>query len=157
MLWIGPVFNFFFSFYCSGFCSASNMDFVEGSWNENSGIHTKHGYNSSSNSNSSSISSISSSSSDSDHKMTAGASELEGDADSLACRQSGLSSNDQLENDCNKLVLHYLQRIVFIIFESTVIHGQMCMSDSQLDMGSQTWQFPIIYRLLVKRWTLYLI
>lgn len=56
--------------------------------------------------------------------MTAGGSELEGDADSLACGQSGLSTIDQLENDCNKLVLHYLQRIVFIIFESTVIHGQ---------------------------------
>lgn len=85
------------------------MDFMEGSLTEISGIHTKHGYNSSSNSNSSSISTISSSSSDSDHKITTGASELEGDADSLACGQSGLSSNDQQENDSNKLVLHHLQ------------------------------------------------
>lgn len=97
----------FFSEYCSGFCSASNMDCMEGSTAEINGIHTKHGYNSSSNSNTSSIGSISSSSSDSDHKMTAGARELEADADSLTCRQSGLSSNDQSENDCTKMVLHY--------------------------------------------------
>jgi mediator of RNA polymerase II transcription subunit 13 len=89
------------------------MDFVEGSWTEINGIHTKHGYNSSSNSNTSSIGSISSSSSDSDHKMSTGARELEADADSLTCRQSGLSSNDQLENDCTKSVLHYLQRNSF--------------------------------------------
>lgn len=100
---------FFLSHYCSGFCSGSDMDFMEGSWNEINGMHTKNGCNSSSNSNNSSISSISSSSSDSDHKMTTGASELEGDADSLTCRQSGLTSNDQLENDCPKLVLCYLQ------------------------------------------------
>lgn len=84
------------------------MDFVEGSWTEINGIHAKHGYNSSSNSNSSSISTISSSSSDSDHKMATGAGELEGDADSLTCRQSGLSSNHLLENG-PILVLHYLQ------------------------------------------------
>jgi hypothetical protein len=142
------------------------MDFVEGSWNEISGIHTKHGYNSSNNSNSSSISSISSSSSDSDHKMTTGASELDGDADSLACRQSGLSSNDQLENDCNKLVLHFLQRIVFIIiFESTVIHGHkhVCQIPSWT-RGLKTWLFSIIYRQghdhmyeTHLKWTLYLL
>lgn len=67
---------------------------------------SQHGYNSSSNSNSSSISSISSSSSDSDYKMNSGANDLEADADSLTCRQSGLSSNDQLENDFPRLVLH---------------------------------------------------
>jgi hypothetical protein len=39
-----------------------------------------------------------------DYKMSTG--ELEADADSLSCRQSGLSSNDQMENDGLKLVLH---------------------------------------------------
>ncbi|KAG2675251.1 hypothetical protein I3760_13G175200 [Carya illinoinensis] len=92
--WIGPSLpGSCFFMHCG-----SNMDLVEGSWTEINGIHAKHGYNSSSNSNSSSISTISSSSSDSDHKMITGASELEGDADSLTCRQSGLSSNHQLEN-----------------------------------------------------------
>ncbi|KAF3953058.1 hypothetical protein CMV_021455 [Castanea mollissima] len=97
--WIGPSLpGSSFFMHC-----ASNMDFMEGSTAEINGIHTKHGYNSSSNSNTSSIGSISSSSSDSDHKMTAGARELEADADSLTCRQSGLSSNDQSENDCTKM------------------------------------------------------
>lgn len=86
--------------------SADNIDSMEG-WTETN-KHSQHGYNSSSNSNSSSISSISSSSSDSDYKMTTGVSELEADADSLNCRQSGLSSNNQLENDCPKLVFIYL-------------------------------------------------
>lgn len=68
----------------------------------------QHGYNSSSNSNSSSIGSISSSSSDSDRRMTMEGGDLEADADSLSCRQSGLSSNDHLENDGPKLVLHFI-------------------------------------------------
>ncbi|XP_050278302.1 mediator of RNA polymerase II transcription subunit 13 isoform X3 [Quercus robur] len=97
--WIGPSLpGSSFFMHC-----ASNMDFMEGSTAEINGIHTRHGYNSSSNSNTSSIGSISSSSSESDHKMTAGARELEADADSLTCRQSGLSSNDQSENDCTKM------------------------------------------------------
>ncbi|KAJ6702761.1 hypothetical protein OIU85_028791, partial [Salix viminalis] len=81
-------------------------DFLEGSWIESNGLRMQHSFNSSSNSNSSSISSISSGSSDSDYKMTT--SELEADADSLSCRQSGLSSNDQMENDGLKLVLLFI-------------------------------------------------
>ncbi|EOY08936.1 RNA polymerase II transcription mediators isoform 1 [Theobroma cacao] len=80
--------------HCDG-----NIDSMERSWVEFSGIHTQHCYNSSSNSNNSSISSISSSSSDS---VTTGARDLEADADS-SCRQSGLSSNDQMEIDCLKM------------------------------------------------------
>lgn len=73
-------------------------------WFESNGIHKRHSYNSSSNSNSSSIGSISSSSSDSDTGVTTGAGELEADADSVTCRQSGLSTNDQFENDGRKMV-----------------------------------------------------
>ncbi|XP_015878817.2 mediator of RNA polymerase II transcription subunit 13 isoform X3 [Ziziphus jujuba] len=95
--WIGPSLSGSSYFmHC-----ADNIDSMEG-WTEIN-KRTQHGYNSSSNSNSSSISSISSSSSDSDYKMSTGVSELEADADSLNCRQSGLSSNDQLENDVPKL------------------------------------------------------
>ncbi|KAL9407431.1 hypothetical protein Peur_004403 [Populus x canadensis] len=95
--WIGPSLpGSSFFMHCGG-----DTDFLEGSWIESNGVRMQHGYNSSSNSNSSSISSISSGSSDSDYKMTTG--ELEADADSLSCRQSGLSSNDQMENDGLKL------------------------------------------------------
>lgn len=73
-------------------------------WFESNGIPKRHSYNSSSNSNSSSIGSISSSSSDSDTGVTTGAGELEADADSVTCRQSGLSTNDQFENDGRKMV-----------------------------------------------------
>lgn len=90
---------------CSGFCSSDSIEPME-ECNETNGIRTQRGYNSSSNSNSSSISSISSSSSDSDDEMATGASELEADADSLTCRQSGLSFNNQLGNDISKLVHH---------------------------------------------------
>ncbi|ONH98989.1 hypothetical protein PRUPE_6G003600 [Prunus persica] len=96
--WIGP------SMPGSSFfmlCSDSIEPMEE--CNETNGIRTQRGYNSSSNSNSSSISSISSSSSDSDDKMATGASELEADADSLTCRQSGLSFNNRLGNDISKL------------------------------------------------------
>ncbi|KAJ6714174.1 RAG1-ACTIVATING PROTEIN 1 [Salix viminalis] len=95
--WIGPSLpGSSFFMHCGG-----DTDFLEGSWIESNVGRMQHGYNSSSNSNSSSISSISSGSSDSDYKMTTG--ELEADADSLSCRQSGLSSNDQMENDVLKL------------------------------------------------------
>ena len=83
---------------------AGKTDYLDESWIESDGTRTQHSYNSSSNSNDSSISSITSSSSDSDVKITIGAGDPEADADSLTCRQSGLSSNDQLENDCLKLV-----------------------------------------------------
>ncbi|KAK9274364.1 hypothetical protein L1049_019178 [Liquidambar formosana] len=98
--WIGPSLAGS-SFYMQ--CSVGKMDAIDGSWFEPNGVRAQHCYNSSSNSNSSSISSISSSSSDSDYKMTTGAGDLEADADSLTCRQSGLSSNDQMENDSLKL------------------------------------------------------
>lgn len=88
-----------------GLCSSENIEPLE-DWNETDGIRTQRWYNSSSNSNSSSISSISSSSSDSDYMMATGASELEADADSLTCRQSGLSFNDRLGNDISKSVSH---------------------------------------------------
>lgn len=86
------------------FCSFGNLDSVEGFWVETNGMHTR-GYNSSSNSNNSSFNSISGSSSDSDYKMTTGTGDLEADADSLTCRQSGLSYNNQLQNEGPKLVL----------------------------------------------------
>ncbi|KAF2310543.1 hypothetical protein GH714_014053 [Hevea brasiliensis] len=93
--WIGPSLpGSSFVMHCGG-----DIDNMEGSWIESNGIRIQRGYNSSSNSNSSSIGSISSSSSDSDRRMTTEAGDLEADADSLSCRQSGLSSNDQLEND----------------------------------------------------------
>lgn len=94
--WIGPSLSgSAFFMHCTG-----KMDLMGGSWFEANGVRTQHGYNSSSNSNSSSISS---SSSDSDFKMTTGADDLEADADSLTCRQSGLSSNEQVDNDRLKL------------------------------------------------------
>ncbi|XP_059630501.1 mediator of RNA polymerase II transcription subunit 13 isoform X4 [Cornus florida] len=94
--WIGPSFSAS-SFYMH--CSAGEIDFVDGSWIESNEIRVQNDNHSSSNSNSSSISSISSTSSDSDYKMTTGGGDLEADVDSLDCRHSGLSSNDQLQND----------------------------------------------------------
>lgn len=75
---------------------------LDGSWIGSSGIYSRRSYRSSSNSNSSSISS-SSTSSDSDYKMNTGAGDLEADADSLTCGQSGLSSADQVNNDGRRL------------------------------------------------------
>ncbi|URE18793.1 Mediator complex subunit 13 C-terminal [Musa troglodytarum] len=66
---------------------------------EFNGMRLQKQYISSSNSISSSISSISRTSSESEHATAVGAGDLEADADSLTCRQSGLSSNDQFEND----------------------------------------------------------
>ncbi|XP_031737595.1 mediator of RNA polymerase II transcription subunit 13 isoform X2 [Cucumis sativus] len=95
--WIGPSLpGSSFNVHCAG-----NVDYMEGLWTETDKIRSQHGYDSSSNSNSSSIASISSSSNDSDCKT--GASELEADADSLSCRQSGLSSNDQSAISSRKL------------------------------------------------------
>ncbi|KAL5563620.1 hypothetical protein UlMin_033367 [Ulmus minor] len=100
--WIGPSLpGSAFFMHC-----ADNIDYMEG-WTETNSKRSQYGYKSSSNSNSSSISSISSSSSDSEYNMTTGASELEADADSLTCRQSGLSTNDQLANDFPKLIGSY--------------------------------------------------
>ncbi|KAL7232398.1 hypothetical protein ACSBR2_010424 [Camellia fascicularis] len=97
--WIGPsLFGSSFYMHCAG-----EIDSVDGSWIIPNGIRSQHDYHSSNNSNSSSISSISSTSSDSDYKMSTGTGELEADADSLTCRQSGLSS-DQLQIDGPKSV-----------------------------------------------------
>ena len=90
----------------STLCSAGNVESTEDPWAEYNGSRTQNSYDSSSNSNSSSISSLSASSSDSDYKTT-GPSELEADADSLACRQSMISSADRLGSDA-KLVCLYL-------------------------------------------------
>lgn len=111
--------NLRFCSWCCCFFSGGDTDNMEGSWIESNGVRTQHVYNSSSNSNSSSISSISSSSSD---KMTIDDGDLEADADSLSCRQSGLSSNDQLENDGPKLVLHLIE-IHIINFYQPCIHA----------------------------------
>lgn len=96
--WIGPSLSgSAFFMHC-----ADDVDYMEG-FSETYSKRSQHGYNSSSNSNSSSISSISSSSSESDYKMNTGTNELEADADSLTCGQSGLSSNDKLDNDFPRL------------------------------------------------------
>ncbi|KAE9587864.1 putative mediator complex, subunit Med13 [Lupinus albus] len=96
--WMGPSLPGSLSFiHCAG-----NVDNSEDPWTEINGTRTQNSYDSSSNSNSSSISSLSASSSDSDYKTT-GPSELEADADSLTCRQSVLSSGDQLQSDGLKL------------------------------------------------------
>ncbi|KAK2974453.1 hypothetical protein RJ640_013195 [Escallonia rubra] len=84
--WMGPSLSDpSFLMHCYG---------MDGSWLDQNGSRSQHGYHSSGNSNSSSISSISTSS-DSDYKMSTGAGDLEADADSLICQQSGLSSADQ--------------------------------------------------------------
>lgn len=100
---------FIYSYFSFAFRSAGNVDSTEDPWSEINGTRTQNSYDSSSNSNSSSISSLSDSSSDSDFKTT-GPSELEADADSLTCRQSTISSADQLENDGPKLVYDYYFR-----------------------------------------------
>ncbi|XP_010534871.1 PREDICTED: mediator of RNA polymerase II transcription subunit 13-like [Tarenaya hassleriana] len=82
---------------------AGDFDFPGASENRSDGFYMQNGYNSSGSSNSSSISSTSSASSGSDGKMASRTGDLEADADSLSCRQSGLSSNDQLEYDRPKM------------------------------------------------------
>ncbi|KAJ0253311.1 Mediator of RNA polymerase II transcription subunit 13 [Hirschfeldia incana] len=66
---------------------AGDFDFLGSSGN-------KSGYNSSGSSRNSSISSTSSASSGSDWRMTSRTGDLDADADSLTCRQSGLTCND---------------------------------------------------------------
>lgn len=80
-------------------CCGSETDDLDYSWSESDGISLQHGLNSSSNSNSSSISSTSSSSSDSDCRAKGTSGDLEGDADSLTGRQSGVSSVDPIETN----------------------------------------------------------
>ncbi|XP_060186715.1 mediator of RNA polymerase II transcription subunit 13 isoform X3 [Lycium barbarum] len=101
--WIGPSLSFTSSFmHCFDFHSDAKVNSLDGSWLDANVIRSNRRYNSSSNSNSSSVSSISTSSSDSDYK-TSGTGDLEADADSLMCRQSGLSSLDRSQNDNLKM------------------------------------------------------
>ncbi|XP_077214346.1 RNA polymerase II transcription mediator isoform X2 [Tasmannia lanceolata] len=102
-----PFLNFgdsYFSMNCVGPGSTSNMESLVGPWIESNGIRPHHSHNSSNNGNSSSISSISSTSSDSEYGMAMGPGDLDADADSVACGQSGLSTNDQFGNDGHKMV-----------------------------------------------------
>ncbi|KAK9094973.1 hypothetical protein Scep_026442 [Stephania cephalantha] len=103
--WAGTsLFGSWFFTNCLGFGSAGNTQAADGTWSNGNGIQSQHAYNSSSNSNSSSIASVSSTSSESDCRMASEAGDLEADADSFTCRQSGLSSNDQFGNDGQVLV-----------------------------------------------------
>lgn len=81
------------------FCSAPLLESVE----ESNKFRGQNSNYSSSNSNSSSLSSVSSGSSGSDYNISSRG-DLEADADSLICRQSGISSMDHLENDRLKMV-----------------------------------------------------
>ncbi|XP_010552283.1 PREDICTED: LOW QUALITY PROTEIN: mediator of RNA polymerase II transcription subunit 13-like [Tarenaya hassleriana] len=82
---------------------AGDFDFLGVSGNKSGGFYMPNGYSSSGSSNCSSISSTSSTSSESDGKITSRTGELVADADSGICRQSGLSSNDQLDYDGQKM------------------------------------------------------
>ncbi|XP_042437383.1 mediator of RNA polymerase II transcription subunit 13-like [Zingiber officinale] len=84
---------------CLAIGNASNAEPFSGLGVEFSHLAQQKQYNSSSNSITSSISSISRTSSESGHAMAVGDGDLEADADSVTCRQSGLSTNDQIEND----------------------------------------------------------
>ncbi|PKA47598.1 Mediator of RNA polymerase II transcription subunit 13 [Apostasia shenzhenica] len=87
------------------------------------GTGLKRKYNSSSNSTCSSTSSTSSTSSASDHAAFTGATDLEADADSLTSRQSGLSSNDQLDNDGNRMVAKRIRSSVIDTFGQVTTVG----------------------------------
>ncbi|CAH8358840.1 unnamed protein product [Eruca vesicaria subsp. sativa] len=73
---------------------AGDSDFLGSSGNKSDGSYGKNGYNSSGSSRNSSISSTSSASSGSGWRMTSRTGDLDADADSLTCRQSGLTCND---------------------------------------------------------------
>ncbi|KAF8082132.1 hypothetical protein N665_0846s0014 [Sinapis alba] len=73
---------------------AGDFDFLGSSGNKSDGFYEKNGYNSSGSSRNSSISSTSSASSGSGWRMTSRTGDLDADADSLTCRQSGLTCND---------------------------------------------------------------
>ncbi|KAG9136307.1 hypothetical protein Leryth_003907 [Lithospermum erythrorhizon] len=91
--WIGPSLSGTSIFmHCN-----RKLDYKDGCWHELKSIRSQLLCHSSSNSNNSSISNITSSSS-----KTSGSGDLEADADSLACRQSGLSSVGQSNNDTLK-------------------------------------------------------
>ncbi|CAN8287998.1 unnamed protein product [Cochlearia groenlandica] len=73
---------------------AGNFDFIGAYGNKSDGFYEKDGYNSSGSSRNSSISSTSSASSGSGWRRTSRTGDLDADADSLTCRQSGLTYND---------------------------------------------------------------
>lgn len=75
-------------------CRAGDFDFLGAFGNKSDGFYEKNGYNSSGSSRNSSISSTSSASSGSGWRMTSRTGDLDADADSLTCRQSGLTCND---------------------------------------------------------------
>jgi len=75
-------------------CRAGDFDCLGASENKSDGFYEKNGYNSSGSSRNSSISSTSSASSGSGWRMTSRTGDLDADADSLTCRQSGLTCND---------------------------------------------------------------
>ncbi|CAA6663353.1 unnamed protein product [Spirodela intermedia] len=77
---------------------------VESASMSNGAAMVQQRYNSSSNSNGSSLSSISSTSSGSENVAAVGTRDLEADADSVACRQSGLSRNEHVDNNDRKMV-----------------------------------------------------
>lgn len=117
--WMGPSLAGSSSFiHCAG-----NVESTEDPWAEYNGSRTQNSYDSSSNSNSSSISSLSASSSDSDYKTT-GPSELEADADSLACRQSMISSADRLGSDAKSGSKRSRTGLIQSLSTTTNIPGQ---------------------------------
>lgn len=123
-----PLLNFpdsSFLMRSSRFGNTGNFESLLSPWFDSNGIRRRRSYNSSSNSNSSSISSISSTSSDSDTGMAAGDGELEADADSVSCRQSGLSTNDQFENDGHKTVSKRLRTTESFGQSGSVINATM--------------------------------
>ncbi|CDY08238.1 BnaA05g13810D [Brassica napus] len=73
---------------------AGDFEFLGSSGNKSDGFYEKNGYNSSGSSRNSSISSTSSASSGSGWRMASRTGDLDADADSLTCRQSGLTCND---------------------------------------------------------------
>ncbi|KAM0934563.1 putative mediator complex subunit Med13, mediator complex, subunit Med13, MID domain of medPIWI [Dioscorea sansibarensis] len=112
--------------HCLAFGDDGSSDFTDCLGVEFSGMRMQRKNNSSSNSNSSSISSISSTSSESDNDIL-GANDLEADADSLTCKQSGLASTDQFENDGHKMVSKRMRAGMAETFgqAGTVVSGTM--------------------------------
>ncbi|XP_078439793.1 RNA polymerase II transcription mediator [Wolffia australiana] len=86
-----------------GLESATFMESINDDSDE-SGLKQHQRYNSSSNSNGSSRSSISSTSSGSENMTSVRTRELEADADSVTCAQSGSSRNEQTENNGRKVI-----------------------------------------------------
>ncbi|KAL0905396.1 hypothetical protein M5K25_023813 [Dendrobium thyrsiflorum] len=115
--WTGTSFHELWPFW--NFPSSSQFlhcEFLEAFGIDLSGTGLKRKYNSSSNSSCSSTSSTGSTSSGSDHAAGIVTGDLEADADSLTSRQSGLSSNDQFDNDGKKMVSKRLRSSVTDVF-----------------------------------------